>query len=611
MDSIQNSLKILLDHVGVEILEDNKILDIDVLNHLMNFSLHSLGGVRQLLQLMEKNRLSKLALGEAEDGNLPALRETFTQAAYKILEASNNGIQINDLDPSRHLIESFPDETKISDKRWLKLQWAIICNKQLKSPLDTLQILSSSDPESIKELDKEGRSILHYASRLEDINLLQTITNITTTKSGYGYDFTNHNGALPLHNVARFGKSYPVYRKVLEAYPQAIQMPNEAGTLPLHWAAAKNSSIEIVKDIILTFPGAISIVNNEGCLPLHTAGQNTNLLIVQDIYQRHPDAIKSLDYEGGYPLHHACCMNPNIDVVAFLYNAFPDAIKTPQADGMLPLHLAASRNSSPAVMKFLLDTYPTAATRPDSVGWLPLHCLLNNSPIDIRINRITCLKLLLHAYPTAVGVPNSNGETPYDMARNKGHHPYIRRMLLSACPEAHIADFGDLNWEARKYCILVLLQYRTSICKQRPTLTSTSSTTTPTTVKSPTTTTTTTAVKSLITASSPQNASSASATSHHPSDDHALHAQQFKFRKVGPNGKKAAIIDDTDNTSDSPTNQHSSYNTTTTTTHTNHTHTHVNYEQQYYIFCRLSKLEGISEHGGITNALLQHIVRFL
>lgn len=157
MDSSLKSLKALLELVGIEAISDTQIESVDTLQHLMGVTLQCLGGVRQLIHILEKERLSKVAVGEPDDQNFLGIRDTFVHAATKFLEASSGGFGIvNDLDPAKHLIESFPDEHKLADARWTKIHWAILCHSKLKSPLESIDALVRHDPDTIRELDRES-----------------------------------------------------------------------------------------------------------------------------------------------------------------------------------------------------------------------------------------------------------------------------------------------------------------------------------------------------------------------------------------------------------------------------------------------------------------------
>jgi ankyrin repeat protein len=311
----------------------------------------------------------------------------------------------------------------------------------------------------VDELDKEGRSILHYASRMNSTALVDCVMQYASP-GGFGPELANANGAFPLHNVARFSSSKAVAEAVLRQSPHIIAVGNNDGALPLHWAAAKNKDLDLVNALIAAHPEAVTTVNHEGYTPLHSAGQNMQLHIVQAIYNAHPPSIALRDTEGGVPLHHASCFNSNLDVVKFLYSAYPEGVTVVQEDGLTPLHLAASQNASVSVMKFLIAVHPAAVTAVDSHGWLPLHCLLNRHRDEMSESRLACLRVLLAANPEAVAAPRNDGVTPLDMARSAEHRDLIVRMMLLAYPAADPPALAALNWasargRAVETCLLI------------------------------------------------------------------------------------------------------------------------------------------------------------
>eukprot|EP01034_Spumella_vulgaris_P023076 gene23076-29268_t len=252
------------------------------------------------------------------------------------------------------------------------------------------------------ELDKEGRSMLHIAARLDSEELLREVANHSHAPHGRGIDFANLNGALPVHNAARFCQSVEVFNLAAALGPEATNLANNDGILPLHWAAAKNTSVSIIQSLLQLAPAAAFTANNEGYLPLHCAGQNSVLDVVRVVYEANPEGIKVCDDEGGYPLHHACCFNRNLEVVQLLYDAFPPAMSFPQYDEVTPIHLAAAQNDSPEVLSFILRVMPSAAFATDKEGWLALHCLANTDAVRMTPSRIECLKLLIKANPKGV-----------------------------------------------------------------------------------------------------------------------------------------------------------------------------------------------------------------
>lgn len=477
-------LKSLLDHIGI----GQSGTDHATLMELMSFTLQCLGGVRMMVAQATKEKKAKLAAADLPRAHKSddttgddAVVIAFSIAMKQMMSAVSSGMDVDDLDPSRHLVESFPQEAAFGRGDWLPLHWAVLgeanmpCGKcyafkngtSSSSFVDTNEVdrrirvvkaLMTTYPSMANQLDKEGRSILHYAARQNSEALVDCVIQ-HTSPDGFGPDVANANGAFPLHNVARFSKSTAVAATMLQNSPHIITVGNNDGTLPLHWAAAKNTNLGILEILIKAHPDAIKIANHEGYLPLHSAGQNNQLHIVQAIYKANPAAISVRDSEGGVPLHHASCFNSNLEVVKFLYSSYREGVTVVQEDGITPLHLAASQNPSANVMKFLLHVYPTAVHSTDSQGWMPLHCLLNKHRDDMTASRIDCLRLLLAANPMAVIAVRNDGVSALDMARLGEHRDFIMRLLLLAHPPADPVTLATLNWEsyrgrAVKACLL-------------------------------------------------------------------------------------------------------------------------------------------------------------
>jgi ankyrin repeat protein len=472
-DSMRN-LKALIDHAGI----GQSGNDQETLMELMNLTLQCLGGIRIMVDAAEREKNCAAAAAEFYPGKSDlnsddALRLVFAGAVDRMMFSISKAAPLNDLDPSRHLVESFPHDQKIGSSHWLPIHWAVLGDDMYdvegadavvlqsnKSPprndnagsckyshrISLINTIVKSYPSVANQLDREGRSILHYAARLSSVALVDCVMKFAVLPGGFGPAHTNLNGAFPLHNTARFSKSLSVMQYLLKIHPDLVTVGNNDGTLPLHWAAAKNSNLEIVRCLIDAFPQALQIANHEGYLPLHTAGQNLRLDIVKAISDANPSAISVLDTEGGIPLHHACCFNTNIEVIRFMNTVFKDGMTLAQSDGITPLHLAASQNSSTDVIKYLLQIYPQAAFAADVDGWLPLHCLVTRHRDEMTSDRIECMRLLLSANPKAVSSMRNDGQTPYDMAKSNQHRDLVLRLILFAQPDYNKAEFARLNW---------------------------------------------------------------------------------------------------------------------------------------------------------------------
>ena len=180
-----------------------------------------------------------------------------------------SGVALHDLDPSRHLVESFPNMHSMLSKHWLPMHWAILGNLDQENlslttdeKVKSMKEIASYLPDSSLELDKEGRSYLHYACRLNSQVLVEKALEFS--QEPVTLIMPNANGALPLHNVARFSNSEDVLDFVIKKNPSTIRVGNNDNTLPLHWASAKSRNVKIILKLIEAFPDAIRMRNNEG-----------------------------------------------------------------------------------------------------------------------------------------------------------------------------------------------------------------------------------------------------------------------------------------------------------------------------------------------------------
>lgn len=451
------------------------------INELMNFSLQCLGGIRYLFNKLEAQRKSKMLKSLGNIGPLQELgvhyctiRQVFEYAVKRTLNVIVAADEQISIDPSRHIVESFPNGGTIGKRNWLSVHWAILGDPQLHpydrshfcganntaaSPLpaaedDQLVILDSLAkilPEAFAETDRDGRSILHIAARLDSIPLFEKILDISSKHNGPKITDANNNGALPLHNTTRFSGSIELLQRVEQEYPHAVTIPNHDGLLPLHWAAVKNTNVAIINHLLAAYPAGIRLPNAEGYLPMHCAGQNDCLEVVRTIYNAYPEAVEIADSEGGLPLHHACCFTKNVEVVKLIYHAFPTAISIPQHDGVTPIHLAASQNDSVKSVQFLLQVCPEAASMADNEGWLALRCIGealrsrdNNNKLTSR--RMQCFRMLLQANPAAV------------KQISLVEHDFISRLCLNTLPTLNLPLYRELNYQARKHALCLMVQ---------------------------------------------------------------------------------------------------------------------------------------------------------
>eukprot|EP01039_Chlorochromonas_danica_P000444 gene444-478_t len=484
------------------------------LMELMNLALQCLGAVRIVSSEIERERLIRLSTSidkqvEIDEEGFAqwSIRKTFSFAVRRMLQHILKADHPHNLDPARHIIESFPTETTVFNQGWLAAHWAVLGDPDVHEFIPdyaksgeqgdpasnqseasgNLQFVPEIDdanskaldaiandaegkaediiederlsimhhlvpfqPSTVAEVDLEGRTVLHIAARLESVPLFKCVLKQCRIFNGATLDKPNLNGALPLHNSARFSCSKEIFDIVRQSCPQALRALNNDGMLPLHWAAAKNRNVDIIRSLIeLGDPDDTKLANIEGCLPLHLAGQNDSLEVVQTIYETFPEAIRIRDHEGGLPLHHACCLVENELVVKYLHEAYPEAISIAQDETRCtPLHLAAAFNSSPDIIRYILSVCPNGASVEDADGWCAVHSLLNTNSEDRWDGRkLECLRILLRENPQVRGVYQ---QSQYDA---------VARTILRFQRDEDIVRYRELNWRARGVMVRLLVYF--------------------------------------------------------------------------------------------------------------------------------------------------------
>lgn len=167
---------------------------------LMNYTLQCLGGLRLLAKKLESLRninyyssLDNSNSYSAKEYQLKAVKKIFQVAVNRLMESIISGQDLDNLDPSRHIVESFPRKGKIGSKEWLAGHWCILgdssqnlyepqinsesknINPNLDNRIIMARQLKEILPETFLEKDIEDRTILHIASRLDSVPLFQEV----------------------------------------------------------------------------------------------------------------------------------------------------------------------------------------------------------------------------------------------------------------------------------------------------------------------------------------------------------------------------------------------------------------------------------------------------
>ena len=394
----------------------------------MNITLQCLGTIRNLVVEQEKIRVAKDSNDIdgtcRDDGTAQRLeRELFRGAVNTMTDTIVTGQDLNQLDPSKDLIESFPCAYQVGRPGWLILNWTITRDGMLPTSdedanfhLDTIHRVLKLFPDCVNEIDKKGQHYLTYVLRTNSMPLIEDMLKFDP-RSVRVRDGT---GQLPLHYVCSYAQSTELMYTVIDAIgtPASQLMSrcfDENGNLPLHSCVAGTSSIAVLKEILFAYPDAVKVPNKEGKLPLHICACNTDVDKLSTVFSAFPHAISTPDKNGWIPMMHAAYTCKSVEVIQFLHESFPDAIRRPHQSGRLPLHYAAVTCHSSRVMKYIIDTYPAAASSFDINRRLPLHNCIARCEY-MNPSRLRCLRLLLEAYPLGVNMAGKDERTPSNLS---------------------------------------------------------------------------------------------------------------------------------------------------------------------------------------------------
>jgi len=101
-----------------------------------------------------------------------------------------------------------------------------------------------------------------------------------------------HGGNLPLHLATKNKCWFQIIARLIETWPESLQVQNNDGKLPLHIAILHLSSFRSLQIIIVTYPKGLSY--NLTKLPLHDAVARhwpLDVRIIQRMIRRNQDSV--------------------------------------------------------------------------------------------------------------------------------------------------------------------------------------------------------------------------------------------------------------------------------------------------------------------------------
>lgn len=165
----------------------------------------------------------------------------------------------------------------------------------------------------------------------------------------------------------------------LQENPECRQRAESDNSLPLH-SACRNVRVlsmpEVILALVEAYPEAVELPNNFGLLPLHKAASVANaghIPALTILIEANPLALCFKTIDGQTPLHFAISgpRRPSSEVVDFFCSINAEVAVAADSYGQLPMHKAAARSRIEVdVVNSLIKANPYALSMKDSKGYV-------------------------------------------------------------------------------------------------------------------------------------------------------------------------------------------------------------------------------------------------
>lgn len=316
------------------------------------------------------------------------------------------------------------------------------------APLNVVSHVLELRPLALAEKDAWGRTPLACAcmnARDGDANAANILKLLLTEK---GIRTLDRGGMTPLHVACANCASMENIHLLIDAFPEAMQLPDGNGKLPLH-AACSNPrvDVELLELLTTAYPDSLKSFDKMGSLPLHIAIQRkcptdvvlflidkaegaartreagskmyplhmacrsgADKVLLEKLIEIYPEAIDAVDSKGNTFFHLACmCRTMTVEFVEDLLDkcSYATITKTNEEES-LPLHIACQHRLEYDVIRVLIDHYREGLLAKDKRGNTPLHKAFQTT------TELKTLVLIAHQDHRAVYRKNKRGDTPPD-----------------------------------------------------------------------------------------------------------------------------------------------------------------------------------------------------
>ena len=328
-----------------------------------------------------------------------------------------------------------------------------------KPNMALIKLLTMLDPNFASNQATNGSTPLHFAAQYSNsVSLVQRLIKLNPQ----ALEIYNDQDETPLCCVAKNSSfdAPKLLKALIDEAPHTVsQARNEK--LPLHRFLSIQDNIvdttitiEHILILLQAFPDAVNIPDDDGWLPIHVAAENCSVDILKIITEANPEHLSATIPNTG-SVAHCAVLSGRIKNTLYIHSIMPELFHTLNEDRQNPLHLATEKLDWYANDEFdtLVSLVPETASNVDFNGNNLLHTLNIAMIQTIEEDQLESLiRHLLRLIPGGALATNNQGQTPYDLLnRDIAAYDTARRLLLLAgAPSLHPETRQQMNYQARK-----------------------------------------------------------------------------------------------------------------------------------------------------------------
>jgi hypothetical protein len=180
-----------------------------------------------------------------------------------------------------------------------------------------------------------------WAAALAEIECHPHAARQWTNRPGF-FDGEHESSVLPLHVACSLHTPLHVVQALVEAYPEALHMPETAfKRLPIHVATQFAEQPDVIKYLVREDRASALEPDILGRLPIHYACSNgSDPAVVKALLAANTASALYADYNGWLPIHVAINFGASTEVVKELIKACPTSVAVSTMKGSTTFAIA-------------------------------------------------------------------------------------------------------------------------------------------------------------------------------------------------------------------------------------------------------------------------------